>query len=76
MQSLIKALDALRCAFEEHFNSCVAPVANIASQAMFNGGAVDEGAKADALNNAQYAEFYSQTLDLAYFWVKFSLIHF
>ncbi len=57
-------LNALRVAFKQNLNASVASVAHVPCQAMFGGGAVDEWAETDALNNTCNAEFNTQRWDL------------
>jgi hypothetical protein len=59
-----KALNALLIAFYEDFYSCVAPVPHVTCQTVFDGCAINEWAKANALNYARNIDFDAQMLDI------------
>jgi hypothetical protein len=47
-------------AFEEDFYACIAPIANVPSQAVLDGGAVNERAETYPLNDSFHVNFNPQ----------------
>ena len=60
-----KIVNALRVAFEQNLDPCIAEVAHIACQTIRQCGSIDKRAKADALHDPGYVEFDTQRVDLA-----------